>query len=109
FDTSPGGYSWIDANDTENNVLSFLRYGSDGSIVACLYNFSGSAHSDYRVGLPEPGTWSEILNTDAQDFCGSGLGNLGAVTATEHPWHGRPASATLTLPASAAIWLELER
>ncbi len=71
-DTSPGGYSWIDANDTENNVLSFLRYGSDGSIVACLYNFSGSAHSDYRVGLPEPGTWSEILNTDAQDFCGSG-------------------------------------
>ncbi|BCN83240.1 1,4-alpha-glucan branching protein GlgB [Prescottella equi] len=109
LDTSPGGYSWIDANDTENNVLSFLRYGSDGSIVACLYNFSGSAHSDYRVGLPEPGTWSEILNTDAQDFCGSGLGNLGAVTATEHPWHGRPASATLTLPASAAIWLELER
>lgn len=109
LDTSPGGYSWIDANDTENNVLSFLRYGSDGSIVACLYNFSGSAHSDYRVGLPEPGTWSEILNTDAQDFCGSGLSNLGAVTATEHPWHGRPASATLTLPASAAIWLELER
>ena len=65
MDTSPGGYSWIDANDTENNVLSFLRYGSDGSIVACLFNFSGSAHAEYRVGLPEPGRWVEILNTDA--------------------------------------------
>ncbi len=108
LDTSPGGYSWIDANDTENNVLSFLRYGSDGSIVACLFNFSGSAHSNYRVGLPEPGTWSEILNTDARDFCGSGMGNFGAVTATEHPWHGRPASAEVTLPASAAIWMRLE-
>ncbi len=57
LDTSPGGYSWIDANDTENNVLSFLRYGTDGSIVACLFNFSGSEHSSYRVGLPEPGRW----------------------------------------------------
>ncbi|PTR26438.1 1,4-alpha-glucan branching enzyme [Rhodococcus sp. OK519] len=109
LDTSPGGYSWIDANDTENNVLSFLRYGSDGSIVACLFNFSGSPHTDYRVGLPETGTWSEILNTDAVDFRGSGLGNLGAVTATERSWHGRPASVVVTLPASSAIWLELER
>ncbi|MGF7125190.1 1,4-alpha-glucan branching protein GlgB [Rhodococcus sp. BE178] len=109
LDTSPGGYSWIDANDTENNVLSFLRYGSDGSIVACLYNFSGSAHEKYRVGLPEPGNWSEILNTDALQYQGSGLGNFGAVTALERPWHGRPASAEVTLPASAAIWMRLER
>ncbi|RVW03796.1 1,4-alpha-glucan branching protein GlgB [Rhodococcus xishaensis] len=108
LDTSPGGYSWIDANDTENNVLSFLRYGSDGSLLACLFNFSGAAHSSYRVGLPEPGTWSEILNTDARDFQGSGIGNFGAVTATEHPWHGRPASAEVTLPASAAIWMRWE-
>ncbi|RVW03678.1 1,4-alpha-glucan branching protein GlgB [Rhodococcus spongiicola] len=105
LDTSPGGYSWIDANDTENNVLSFLRFGSDGSLVACLFNFSGATHSSYRVGLPEPGTWSEILNTEARDFGGSGMGNFGGVTATEHPWHGRPASAEVTLPASSAIWM----
>lgn len=108
LDTSPGGYSWIDANDTENNVLSFLRYGTDGSIVACLFNFSGSPHEHYRVGLPEPGRWREILNTDAADYHGSGLGNYGAVTATDHPWHGRPASAEVTLPANGAIWLHRE-
>ena len=109
LDTSPGGYSWIDANDTENNVLSFLRYGTDGSIVACLFNFSGSEHSRYRVGLPEPGRWVEILNTDAQTYGGSGVGNLGAVTATSQSWHGRPASAQVALPANGAIWISLER
>ena len=76
-DTSPGGFSWIDANDTANNVLSFLRFGTDGSIVACLFNFSGSPHANYRVGLPERGEWREILNTDAEIYAGSGWGNLG--------------------------------
>ncbi|NLU83945.1 1,4-alpha-glucan branching protein GlgB [Rhodococcus sp. HNM0569] len=109
LDTSPGGYSWIDANDTENNVLSFLRYGADGSVVACLFNFSGTVHGNYRVGLPEPGRWTEILNTDATVYAGSGVGNLGAVHATEESWHGRPASAEVALPAAGAIWLGLER
>ncbi|MGW0174618.1 1,4-alpha-glucan branching protein GlgB [Rhodococcus sp. NPDC003322] len=108
LDTSPGGYSWIDANDTENNVLSFLRYGTDGSIVACLFNFAGSPHEHYRVGLPEPGRWREILNTDAEIYHGSGLGNFGEVTATSAPWHGRPASAEVTLPGGSAIWLRRE-
>ncbi len=107
LDSSPEGYSWIDANDAHNNVLSFLRFGSDGSVVACLHNFSGSTHADYRVGLPEPGTWEEILNTDATAYQGHGTGNLGAVEATEQSWHGRPASARVTLPAHGAIWLSL--
>ncbi|WP_241384067.1 1,4-alpha-glucan branching protein GlgB [Rhodococcus sp. CH91] len=109
LDTTPGGYSWIDANDAHNNVLSFLRYGSDGSVVACLHNFSGTTYADYRVGLPEPGTWEEVLNTDAIDYQGNGAGNFGAVEAGEHSWHGRPASARVTLPAHGAIWLSLRR
>ncbi|MFX1760830.1 1,4-alpha-glucan branching protein GlgB [Rhodococcus sp. As11] len=109
LDTTPGGYSWIDANDAHNNVLSFLRYGSDGSVVACLHNFSGTTYADYRVGLPEPGTWEEVLNTDATDYQGNGAGNFGAVEAGEHSWHGRPASARVTLPAHGAIWLSLRR
>ncbi|MBY6540257.1 1,4-alpha-glucan branching protein GlgB [Rhodococcus sp. BP-349] len=108
-DGSPSGFSWIDANDTANNVLSFLRFGDDGSVTACLFNFSGSPHGDYRVGLPEPGRWVEILNTDAEVYGGSGVGNLGEVTATEHSWHGRPASARVALPPYGAIWLRLER
>ncbi|MFH5230611.1 1,4-alpha-glucan branching protein GlgB [Antrihabitans spumae] len=108
LDTTPGGYSWIDANDTGNNVLSFLRYGTDGSVVACLYNFSGSAHSGYRVGLPGAGRWSEIFNTDAKEYGGSGMGNYGAVTAAPEPWHGRSASANVALPPNSAIWLKFE-
>ncbi|MFB8009626.1 1,4-alpha-glucan branching protein GlgB [Nocardia sp. NPDC056000] len=104
-DTSPGGYSWIDADDRANNVLSFLRYGVDGSILACVYNFSGTEHRDYRIGLPGTGEWREVLNTDAIAYGGNGIGNLGAVTATAETWHGRPASAVITLPPSSGLWL----
>ena len=107
-DTTPDGYSWIDANDSANNVFSFLRYGSDGSVMACVFNFAGTEHSGYRLGLPSPGRWREVLNTDATDYNGAGVGNLGAVNATAHPWHGRPASAVLVLPPASALWLEPE-
>ncbi|NEW53672.1 1,4-alpha-glucan branching protein GlgB [Nocardia cyriacigeorgica] len=104
-DTTPGGHSWIEADDREHNVLAFLRYGTDGSVIACVYNFAGSAHDKYRVGLPTAGRWTEILNTDAVEYGGSGIGNLGAVVADEEPWHGRPASAVLALAPSSAVWL----
>jgi 1,4-alpha-glucan branching enzyme len=107
-DNTPDGYSWIDANDSANNVLSFLRYGKDGSVMACVFNFAGAEHSGYRLGLPSAGRWREVLNTDATDYHGSGIGNLGGVDATEDPWHGRPASALLVLPPTSALWLEPE-
>ena len=107
-DTSPEGYSWIDANDSANNVLSFLRFGTDGSMLACVFNFSGSEHARYRLGLPQAGRWCEVLNTDATDYNGAGVGNYGAVEATEEPWHGRPASAVMVLPPLSALWLQPE-
>lgn len=105
-DVSHEGYSWIDANDSANNVLSFLRYGDDGSVLACVFNFSGSEHSRYRLGLPHEGTWREVLNTDSDVYNGSGIGNFGAVEAVDEPCHGRPASAQMVLPPLAAIWFE---
>jgi 1,4-alpha-glucan branching enzyme len=105
-DASPEGYSWIDANDSANNVLSFLRFGDDGSIVACVFNFSGSEHTRYRLGLPHAGAWREVLNTDATIYNGTGVGNYGAVEATEEPCHGRPASTVMVLPPLAALWFE---
>ncbi|WP_019931114.1 1,4-alpha-glucan branching protein GlgB [Nocardia sp. BMG111209] len=107
-DSSPGGYSWIEADDRGNNVLAFLRHGSDGSTVACAFNFSGSEHRDYRIGLPATGRWREILNTDALAYAGSGTGNLGGVEATDQHWHGRPASAAITLAPNSAVWLAAE-
>lgn len=104
-DITPLGYEWIDANDTANNVISFLRFGEDGSVVACIFNFSGSDRVDYQVGLPQGGVWEEILNTDADAYSGAGKGNLGAVTADGPSYHGRPASARVMLPANSAIWL----
>jgi 1,4-alpha-glucan branching enzyme len=105
-DSSPEGYSWIDANDSANNVLSFMRFGDDGSMLACVFNFSGSEHTPYRLGLPHTGTWREVLNTDATIYNGAGAGNMGAVEATADPWHGRPASAEMVLPPLAALWFE---
>jgi 1,4-alpha-glucan branching enzyme len=105
-DSSPEGYSWIDANDSANNVLSFLRFGSDGSIMACVFNFSGSEHTRYQLGLPHAGSWREVLNTDATTYNGTGVGNYGAVEATDEAWHGRPASAVMVLPPLAALWFE---
>ncbi|MGO1051726.1 1,4-alpha-glucan branching protein GlgB [Crossiella sp. CA198] len=108
-DTSPEGFSWIDANDSAGNVLSFLRYDTHTATpVACIANFAGMPHHDYRVGLPHPGHWREILNTDAETYGGSGVGNLGRIQATPHPHHGRPASAQLQLPPSGVVWLAYE-
>jgi 1,4-alpha-glucan branching enzyme len=104
-DSLPAGFEWIDASDNAGNVLSFVRYGADGGMVACVANFSAMPHYDYRVGLPVPGRWDEIINTDADVYGGSGVGNFGAVQATGESWHGRPASAALTLPPLGVIWL----
>jgi 1,4-alpha-glucan branching enzyme len=104
-DADPSGFQWIDANDASNNVFSFLRQGDDGSVLACIANFSAVPHEGYRVGLPAAGRWEEVLNTDAEGYSGSGVGNLGAVEATDEPWHGLPASATLRVPPLGTIWL----
>ncbi len=105
LDTSPQGFSWIDANDAAGNVFSFLRFGTNGSVLACVANFAGVPHSGYRIGLPHAGQWDEVVNTDADVYLGSGVGNLGAVTAVEEPWHGQPASAVVQLPPLGTIWL----
>jgi 1,4-alpha-glucan branching enzyme len=107
-DVTPEGFSWIDANDAASNVFSFLRWGSDGSVIACIANLSGSPRSDYRVGLPLAGRWREVLNTDAEIYGGSGGGNFGAVVAADAPWHGQPASTELYLPALSMLWFAPE-
>jgi 1,4-alpha-glucan branching enzyme len=104
-DFSPAGFSWIDANDAFGNVVSFLRFDEGAPAVACVVNFSGDPHHDYRVGLPSTGRWREAINSDATDYGGSGVGNMGAVQSVDVPWHGRPASAVLTVPPLGVLWL----
>jgi 1,4-alpha-glucan branching enzyme len=107
-DHDPEGFQWIDANDASGNVLSFVRTDGEGSMVACVVNFAAVPHHDYRIGLPEAGRWAEVVNTDAEVYAGSGVGNFGAVTATDSPSHGMPASATISVPPLGAVWLRLD-
>ncbi|MCF6505928.1 1,4-alpha-glucan branching protein GlgB [Blastococcus sp. MG754426] len=123
-DVDPAGFQWIDANDASGNVLSFLRYGAapqnaspaaaaegeeqtgaaEGSVLACVVNFSGAPHHEYRIGLPRPGQWREVLNTDAEGYGGSGVGNYGGIEAEPEPWHGQPYSATISAPPLGTVW-----
>jgi 1,4-alpha-glucan branching enzyme len=104
-DFAPGGFDWIDANDSNGNVYAFIRWSVDGAPLVCIVNFSAVPHHRYRVGLPADGAWREVLNTDAEIYGGSGVGNLGHVTAGTSPLHGQPASATVAVPPLGAIWL----
>lgn len=104
-DADPAGFAWIDANDAGHNVFSFVRRGPGAPDVVCVSNFAAVPHPDYRIGLPAAGEWEEILNTDAEAYTGSGVGNLGAVTAVEGEWSGQPAHATIAVPPLATVWL----
>ena len=104
-DTTPDGFRWISAEDSQHNTFSFVRYDRSRAPVVCVVNFAGIPHENYRIGLPQAGTWVELVNTDAVTYGGSGVGNLGAVHAQELPWHGFPASAALRVPPLGALWL----
>ncbi|MGH3203187.1 MAG: alpha amylase C-terminal domain-containing protein, partial [Streptosporangiaceae bacterium] len=149
LDASPDGFRWIDANDAQGNVLSFLRFPASAAasvpaagasaasvsaagaaaagaavagasaasvsaasvpagVIACIANFSAVPHLDYKVGLPAAGRWREVINTDAIVYGGSGTGNLGGIEAEPEPWHGLPASASITVPPLGVLWLTPE-
>jgi 1,4-alpha-glucan branching enzyme len=97
-DDDPGGFEWIDGSDAGANTFSWLRWDDDGGCMAVVTNLSPVPREGYRLALPFTGTWTEVLNTDAVVYGGSGLGNFGAVQADDTSWHGRPASAQIIVP-----------
>jgi 1,4-alpha-glucan branching enzyme len=109
LDDRPEGFFWIDGGNADQNVASFGRRDGNGHCgMACFANFSPMVHYGFRVGLPYPGRWREILNTDAETYAGSGVGNLGAVEAEPREWNGQPFSATMALPPLGVVWLAPE-
>jgi 1,4-alpha-glucan branching enzyme len=106
-DTSPKGFEWIDCNDSATSVLSLIRHGDPGQKpVVAVCNFTPVPRLGYRVGVPEGGFWREILNSDATEYGGGGIGNMGGCQAEEIPTHARPYSLRLTLPPLAGIFLQ---
>ncbi len=104
-DFDPGGFRWIDASNADANVIAFVRYAADGRHLACVCNLSPVPRYGYRLGLPGPGPYREVINTDSRYYGGSDMGNLGEIRVDETPWHGLPHSATLTLPPLATFWI----
>ena len=108
-DNEAAGFEWIDGGNASQNVVAFMRWSRSGEPLVGLFNFSGNPVGNYRVGLPFAGRWDEIINTDAAEFGGSGVGNYGAVEAHDEPWASRPAWVELTLPPLAGLWLAPHR
>jgi 1,4-alpha-glucan branching enzyme len=108
IDFDARGFEWIDCEDREASVLAFLRRAADGSAVAVVCNFTPVARPNYVVGVPAAGRWRELLNSDARDYGGSGMGNFGGVEAAPVGAHGRPFSLTLTLPPLAVLLFKRE-
>lgn len=104
-DATPEGFSWIEGGDAAANVFAFMRHGDGAPPLVCVANMSPIVREDYRVGVPHGGRWEEILNTDAELYGGSNVGNEGGVTADNVPWHGRERSLELTLPPLGVLWL----
>ncbi len=107
-DCDPAGFEWVDCADWEGSILSFLRKGKATVPVLVACNFTPVPRPSYRIGVPVGGRWRELLNTDAGDYGGSGMGNLGAVQADAIPAHGRDHSLSLLLPPLAAVFLQPE-
>jgi 1,4-alpha-glucan branching enzyme len=99
------GFRWIDASDADSNVLSFLRFSATGRPLACVAHLSPEVRDGYRVGLPEGGTWEQVLNTDAESFAGSGKGNTERIEPEAIGYHHLPYSVELTLPPLGVLWL----
>lgn len=107
LDSDPRGFEWINADDAGNNLFSWLRRSDDGSTIACFTNFSPNPQTDYRIGLPMDGVWTEILNTDSLEYDGTGeFGNLGQIVATPLPAPDRfRAVAAVCVPPMGSVWL----
>jgi 1,4-alpha-glucan branching enzyme len=106
LDYNPSGFAWVDCNSSDDSVLSFLRSGhTTGTILLAVCNFTPVVRYEYHLGVPRGGRWQEVLNGDAREYGGSGVGNEGGVEATDLPSHGRPYSLFLTLPPLALVLL----
>ncbi|MFD7918790.1 1,4-alpha-glucan branching enzyme [Streptomyces sp. NPDC059740] len=110
LDTDPAGFSWIEGDAAQDNVLAFLRIDADGSPLLAVSNFSAVVRHDYRLGVPETvAAWQEVLNTDASRYGGGGVTNPEPLKAEPVPQHGRPASIAPVLPPLATVWFRPAR
>jgi 1,4-alpha-glucan branching enzyme len=105
-DFDPQGFEWIDCNDNENSVVSFLRRGKRGELAVAIVNFTPVPRDGYRIGVPVAGAFDEVINSDSHVYGGSNLGNEGVVFAEALPSHGHAQSLRLNLPPLGFLLLK---
>jgi 1,4-alpha-glucan branching enzyme len=105
IDYEPAGFRWLNCDDRSQSVFSFARFDREGAALIAISNFTPVIREDYRVGVPVAGDYAEILNTDADIYGGSGVGNLGRAEARTEPRDWLPATLTLRLPPLATLLL----
>jgi Alpha amylase, C-terminal all-beta domain len=103
LDVEPRGFQWIDVNNHLENVIAFMRNSAAGDHVICVANLSAAPRPGYRFGLPEPGTYRLMLNTDSSYYSGGDQLQINCVETEEQPWHGLPYSAVVDLPALTTL------
>jgi 1,4-alpha-glucan branching enzyme len=109
LDDSYAGFDWIDLHDADNSVVSFLRKSREGDVVAFVINATPIVRYDYRLGVPESGFYREFINTDAETYGGSNVGNFGGIQTQDVPWMGREHSILIHLPPLATLAFKLQK
>ena len=107
LDFESAGFQWLDCNDADHSLISFIRRDADGQCTIAVLNFTPVPRHGYRLGVPNPGYYREIINTDAALYGGSNTGNGGGVHSEAQPWMGQPHSVILSLPPLAGILLKI--
>jgi 1,4-alpha-glucan branching enzyme len=107
-DDTHEGFEWIDFHDSENSVVAFMRRSRDGGTIVFAVNATPVVRHGYRLGVPAPGFYREIINTDAETYGGGNVGNMGGFEAENFPWQGRTHSLMISLPPLATVAFKLE-
>jgi 1,4-alpha-glucan branching enzyme len=107
LDFSGEGFEWVDSHDWEQSIISFIRKGkSTDEVILVVFNATPVVRNNYTVGVPRGGFWREVLNSDADVYCGSGCGNSGGIEAVPIPAQGKSYSISLTLPPLSVLFLK---
>lgn len=106
LDHEADGFEWIDHEDSENSIFSFLRRSRDGETIIAIVNATPVLHEGYRLGVPDGGFYEEIFNSDAEIYGGSNQGSGGGIPTQEQEAHGKPHSIEITIPPLGAVFLK---
>jgi 1,4-alpha-glucan branching enzyme len=103
------GFEWIDFRDVDQSIVSFVRRGRQPEeAIVVVANFTPVVRTGYRLGVPSPGFYRELLNSDSEHYWGSNMGNAGGLPSDPIPWQGQPHSVLLTVPPLAVVYLKPE-